>query len=146
MKSNSIIRIIFLLVFFVICALNIAAQNVNVTIQITNVTVNSGQIVGCVFYTAEAFRKEEPSIYFIIPASASTVSYAVSVPPGEYVITAFQDTNNNNSLDRNFLGVPREMVAVSNYTGRGFPTQDFNRQKIPVNSSTPIVSLGLYRF
>jgi len=146
MADRRIVKVILLFVLFVFFALNAAAQNVNVTIQVTNVTVNGGQIVGCVFFTAEAFRREEPSVYFIIPGNASTVSYSVSVPPGEYVITAFQDTNNNNSLDRNFLGVPREMIAISNYNGRGLPTQDFNRQKIPVNSSTPVISIGLYRF
>jgi len=146
MVRKNIDKVVFLIVFFVFGALNIAAQNVNVTIQVTNVTINGGPVIGSVFLNEDEFKNEKPVIFFIVPSNTSTVSYTVTVPPGEYVITAFQDTNNNNRLDRNLLGVPREMIAISNYSGRGFPTQNFNRQKIPVNGSTPFVSIGLYRF
>ncbi len=33
---------------------------------------------------------------------------------GEYSITAFHDTNNNENLDKNILGFPKERFAISN--------------------------------
>jgi uncharacterized protein (DUF2141 family) len=50
------------------------------------------------------------------------VSQEVSLPHGEYVLTAYQDANNNGILDLGLFKFPKEMVAISNYFGRGFPT------------------------
>jgi len=148
MLGKNCIKIIFIIFFLLICALNAAAQNVHVTVQVTNVTVNGGRVVGGIFLTADEFRRETPSIPFILESTATTVSCVLSVPPGEYVVTAFQDTNNNLQLDVGLFGIPREMVAVSNYNGRGspLPSRDYNRQKISINSSTPVITIGLYRF
>ncbi len=36
------------------------------------------------------------------------------VPKGKYAISAFHDENNNQKLDTNFLGIPKEAVGASN--------------------------------
>ncbi|HXU73508.1 MAG TPA: DUF2141 domain-containing protein [Polyangia bacterium] len=36
------------------------------------------------------------------------------VPPGTYAVFAFHDENGNGALERSFLGVPKEGVALSN--------------------------------
>jgi uncharacterized protein (DUF2141 family) len=66
--------------------------------------------------------------------------------PGEYVVTAFQDSIKNKKMDYNLVGVPKELVGISNYEGKGFPTKTFDKQKIHINSSTPKVSIGLHKF
>jgi uncharacterized protein (DUF2141 family) len=68
------------------------------------------------------------------------------LPIGEYVITAFQDANNNQRLDFGLFGRPRELVGISNFFGRGNPSRNFDRQKILVNNSTGKITIGLYRF
>lgn len=36
------------------------------------------------------------------------------LPPGEYAMTVFHDTNGNGELDTNFIGMPKEPIAMSN--------------------------------
>jgi len=146
MMNKGFVKAVFLLVFLALCVFNAAAQNVQVTIQFTNVVIGGGRIIGGIFFNADEFRKEEPRISFVIESTGATVSYVASLPPGEYVISAIQDSIENGQLDTGFLGIPRELVAISNYSGRGFPSRNFNSQKIPVNSSTPVITLGLYKF
>ncbi len=38
----------------------------------------------------------------------------LQLPPGEYALTVFYDANGNGQLDTNFIGIPKEPVAMSN--------------------------------
>ena len=38
----------------------------------------------------------------------------LQLPPGEYALSIFYDSNNNGELDTNFIGIPKEPVAISN--------------------------------
>ena len=137
---------IIILLFLVFFAANSFAENVQVTVDITNVVVNDGKVYLAVFFNADEFRREEPAIAFELESRSTTLSQEVSLPAGQYVISAFQDRNGNGRLDYNLIGVPRELVGISNYEGRGFPSKNFDRQKVPVNETTGRVTIGLYRF
>ena len=116
-----------------------------VTIEITNVVIDNGLIHVSLFSSPEALRREGADYIFTIQPSNTTVSHEITLPHGEYYIGVFQDANNNGSLDRNFLGVPRELFGVSNYFGRGLPSNNFERQKITVDSTTTKITVGLFR-
>lgn len=38
----------------------------------------------------------------------------LQLPPGDYALSVFYDVNNNGELDTNFIGIPKEPVALSN--------------------------------
>lgn len=38
----------------------------------------------------------------------------LQLPPGEYAVSVYYDRNNNGELDTNFIGIPKEPVALSN--------------------------------
>ena len=42
------------------------------------------------------------------------VSAELLLPPGEYALTVFYDINDNGELDTNFIGIPKEPIAMSN--------------------------------
>jgi len=42
------------------------------------------------------------------------VSAELQLPPGEYALSIFYDSNDNGELDTNFIGIPKEPVALSN--------------------------------
>jgi uncharacterized protein (DUF2141 family) len=139
--------IIFIILFMLLSSYCFSqAANVNITVEITNVVVNDGKVYLAIFANAESFRKEEPMLAFVLESNSTVVSQEVSLPAGDYVISGFQDANNNQKLDYRLLGIPRELVAISNYDGKGIPTKNFDRQKIPVNSATGKVTIGLYKF
>jgi len=142
-------KTVILFLFCLLIGRNIysqAANNVTITVEITNVTVNGGMVYLVFFSNAESFRREEPEFAFGLQANNIRLSRAVSLPAGEYVVLAFQDANGNQNLDNNLLGIPRELVGISNYNGRGLPTRNFERQKIMIDNTTRTITLNLYRF
>ena len=134
---------LFALAFIALCF----SQNVTVTVNITNVEVNGGTVHIAIFANAEEFRREIPSYAFQLPARSSTVSLQVTLPAGDYVVSAFQDLFGNGIVTYRRLGLlPNEPVAISNYDGRGIPTKNFDRQKIRIDRTTGSVTIGLFRF
>jgi uncharacterized protein (DUF2141 family) len=121
------------------------ASDNRITVEITNAVVNGGAVYLCVFSKAESFKKENPDIYYKLDAYKTSLVKEILLPDGEYVIMAFQDANNNQKLDYGLLGIPKELLAISNYSGKGYPSRDFNKQKIPVNGATGKITLRLYQ-
>ena len=54
-----------------------------------------------------------------------TASYQFEIPDGIYAIGIFVDTNNNNKMDRNFLGIPKEQYGFSNNAKGSFGPPSF---------------------
>ena len=38
----------------------------------------------------------------------------IELPPGEYAISMYYDANGNGEMDTNFIGIPKEPIALSN--------------------------------
>jgi uncharacterized protein (DUF2141 family) len=138
--------ILFLVILFLVSGFcyTQTSDNVNLTIEVTNIVINGGKVYLVIFADAHEFRKEEPSRAFSFSDSRTAASMEVSLPPGEYVISAFQDANGNLHPDNNFMGVPRELIAVTNYSGKGYPTRNFDKQKIMIGRETGKITIGLY--
>jgi len=122
------------------------AQTANVAIEINNIVVNGGIVYMAIFSKADSFRREEPDFLFEIKADNTTMAQELILPNGEYVITAIQDANNNKRLDFGLFGIPRELVGISNFYGRGFPFKNFERQKILIDKTTEKIIINLYSF
>lgn len=45
---------------------------------------------------------------------AGVVKVALELPPGDYALSIFFDANDNDELDTNWIGLPKEPVALSN--------------------------------
>ena len=139
----------FYILFFGLIFTNyIPAQTVNnyLVIEVNNAVVNGG-IVGVAFFSsAESFRREQPDYFFEFEPVSATLTRIFPLPAGEYVISAYQDANGNGIVDFGLFGIPKELVGVTNYFGRGFPSRNFDRQKILIDRTTIKVSINLYSF
>jgi uncharacterized protein (DUF2141 family) len=121
-------------------------EAVTITIEITNITVKAGNIYMGVFSSAENFKNDEPILKFKVADNDTVMTQEITVAHGEYLITVFQDTNNNQKLDFGLLGIPKVLLGITNYSGQGFPSRNFNKHKIGINNSTKKISIGLYKF
>lgn len=67
------------------------------------------------------------------------------LPAGMVAVLAFVDENDNGILDKNFIGIPREMLAISNdYRPKGPPV--FQRAAIELTAeATRSIELALFR-
>ncbi len=66
----------------------------------------------------EAHRDEFPDGEYVhsieVPATEEQMTVEISgVEPGEYAIAVIQDINENQKLDKNFLGIPKEPYGFS---------------------------------
>lgn len=85
-------------------------SQLELTICITNVSPERGQLVIDLYADPESFRKEHPLQRIILPKKEGLSTYKTSVKliPGRYAIATFDDRNMNNTIDRNFIGFPLE--------------------------------------
>ena len=135
---------------FFICALFAAAGSAfadnNVTLEVNGVIVQGGPVYTAVYTNENDYKAETAFIRFILDPVNSSITRNFELPDGEYVVSVFQDINSNGKLDTNFFGIPRELVGITNYSGRGIPGS-FHKLKVPVNnySTRIIVNMGNIR-
>jgi uncharacterized protein (DUF2141 family) len=137
----------FLFLTFTFCGLCFSQTDntVNVIVEINNIVVNGGKVYLVVFFTAESFKKEIPDLAVEVKYDKSSAIKEGPLPRGECVLFVFQDANNNVKLDCGLFGIPKEKFGISNYFGKGFPTRDFDKQKIKIDENTGKIILGLYK-
>ena len=122
---------------------NAFADNVRASLEINNVAVGGGLVYVAVYSNENDYKSERAYFSFIMESTAATLTYFLELPEGEYVVSAFQDTNNNGRLDETIFWIPTEPVGKTNYNLRGAPA-GFNRLKVPINNSSTrlIVNMG----
>jgi uncharacterized protein (DUF2141 family) len=121
---------------------NIFSQNISAIIEINGIIVDGGRVAVAVFSNEDQFRKKEPYVSFWLESINNEIRYDIDLPVGEYVVTVYQDENNNGKLD-SFFFRPREAVGMTNYTG-GIPG-NFQKLKTTVNKSSKRISIDLIR-
>jgi len=138
-------KVLFICVLFWIAG-NAFADNIRVSLEINNVAVGGGMVYVAVYSNENDYKNERAYFSFILESTAAALTYSLELPEGEYVVSAFQDTNNNGRLDETIFWIPTEPVGKTNYNHRGAPG-NFNRLKVPVdnNSTTITVNMGRVR-
>jgi len=136
---------------FIICVLlwvagNCFAANIQTTIEINGVTVNGGLVYVAVYSNENDYKAENTSVKFILEPVSAKITYSLELPEGEYVVSVFQDTDNDGELKTGRFGMPSEPVGKTNYNLKGAPG-GFNKLKAPVNNSSTklIVNMGKVR-
>jgi uncharacterized protein (DUF2141 family) len=86
-------------------------------VKVTNLRSDGGQVVACLYRNEDGFPKDERKAWrrrsAPIARGVAELRF-VGVPPGTYAVLAFHDENGDGALERSFLGIPREGVALSN--------------------------------
>ena len=93
------------------------ADGVTLTVVVAGATARGGTLGTAVFATAEGFPDGKlPPLAILHPhttAAADTFVFR-NVPPGRYAVAVQHDLNGNGTVDRNFVGAPKEPWGVSN--------------------------------
>ncbi len=84
----------------------------------------SGRLRFLLFDRADAFGKFREELRVVeFDADGRTLYRIEDVPAGTYALVVHLDENGNGFIDRNFIGIPREPVAISNrYQPKGPPS------------------------
>ena len=131
------------LMILVICSMSIYAKDVLTSVEISDVLVNTGKVHLAIFNSAEGYKKHVPYKTQVIESKDKILSVEVELPSGEYVFQLYQDVNNNGKLDTNLIGMPKEPVGISNYTG-GMPS-GFDKLKVLINEENKKAKIGIVK-
>jgi uncharacterized protein (DUF2141 family) len=94
-------------------ALGAPAQAGTVIVTIDNIQVGKGSINVGICDTG--LGEEGCPIGGRQPATAPSQQFVFeNIPEGHYAFVGYQDLNNNGNPDKNFLGIPKEPIALSN--------------------------------
>ena len=66
------------------------------------------------------------------------------LPPGKYAVAAYVDNNRNGRLDKNFLGVPKEIFGFSNNARGMFGPPDFSAAAFEIGEGIVTKSIQLH--
>ena len=77
------------------------------------------------------------------PEGKRAFSLPVELPQGEWAVAITQDLNNNDKIDKNFVGIPTEPYAFSNNVRPTLAAPDFNECKFLVDGPGKVVSIVL---
>jgi uncharacterized protein (DUF2141 family) len=108
------------------------------TFHLTVKGVNAGKGNLRIAVFDEAHRGEFPDGEYLhgvaVPATEEEMTVEISnIKPGEYAIVVFQDINQDEVLDKNFLGIPKEPYGFSGKWksgGSSFDKALFNTEEI----------------
>jgi uncharacterized protein (DUF2141 family) len=124
-------------------AVNSFAANIQTTIEINNVVVDGGSVYVAVFSNENDYKNDVAFVSFILQPINTTLTYPLELPEGEYVVSVFQDSNNDGKLNKIIFGIPIENIGITNYNLRGVPG-GFNSLKMPINNNSArlVVNMG----
>jgi uncharacterized protein (DUF2141 family) len=106
----------FLGLFLIVGVGTMFAQTL--TIQIENIEPAKGYVMVGVFNSKNNF----PDTYFqgqrIRATNGTLIIGFNNLPTGTYAVSAYQDANENERLDKNIFGIPKERYGFSNNSDR----------------------------
>lgn len=120
------------------------AQDFSVTVEINNLDAGKGTVHVGVYDSADGYKKQKVLMAKIVEPVAATVKLDLLLPAGEYVVSVYQDSNMNGKLDTNFVGMPKEPVGISNYSGKGIPG-GFDKLKSIIGKTGTVLTVNMTR-
>ena len=117
----------------------------SVTVVVSSL-VSTESTVKLYFYNApDKFLKRGQFAFSraVKPGGRREIVLPVDLPQGEWAVAITQDINNNDKLDKNFLGIPTEPYAFSNNVRPTVAAPKFEECKFMVSDPGKVVSIKL---
>ena len=110
-------------------------------IKVANIKKNTGKIIVEIYDSKSSWLKTPyKKVVLIADKEAQIASF--DVPFGKYAITIYQDLNENNEADMNFISIPKEPVGFgNNYKPFGEPKFESCVIEFNANSQPQIINL-----
>jgi uncharacterized protein (DUF2141 family) len=118
------------------------AQQQTLTVQITNIKNDEGQIAVALYNSEKDFMKTRYQGKTTKSVKGEVEIVFNNIPSGSYSLSVMHDANVNEKLDSNFFGIPKEGFGFSNNAMGTFGPPSFEKAKVEV--STPkTISIAL---
>jgi len=121
--------------------LSVAAETCTLDVHITGLRNQKGDAAALAYRSSNGWPEEKDNASATESATihGSQATVSLKVPPGKYAVAVLHDENENQKLDRNFLGIPTEGFGFSNNPPVFLSAPSF--KKAEVNVGCPITSI-----
>jgi uncharacterized protein (DUF2141 family) len=118
-------------------------NNQDITVNISNLNSNDGKVFVGLYNTKESFLNKGYKYLSTEIKNHSTMVTFKDVPNGIYAISMYHDENDNDKMDSNFLGIPKEDYGCSNNAKGFMGPPKWEDAKFEVNNKTVIQNIQL---
>ncbi|MEM6359660.1 MAG: DUF2141 domain-containing protein [Bacteroidota bacterium] len=121
----------------------VAVNTTTLKVTVKDIKSKEGTMFFVLWTGKDGFPSELDKAYKIekVKDFSTSASHTFkNLPYGDYAVAVFQDKDNNGELEKNFIGIPREPIAMTNMTGMGKPS--FKKCTITLNSPEKNITLG----
>ncbi|TGE26444.1 DUF2141 domain-containing protein [Hymenobacter metallicola] len=80
---------------------------------------------------------------YVKPGGNKQITLPLDLPHGEWAVALTQDMNNNDLVDKNFMGIPTEPYAFSNNVRPKLAPPAFDECKFVVNGAAKVVTISM---
>ena len=110
----------------------------NLTVNVSDVEKGKGHLMIALYKYEEDYKSGKASFHTKVAAlNGKETAVFENLPDGEYAIKMYQDENDNNKMDFNMMGIPKEGYGFSNNVGM-FGAPEYTEAKFSVKESTAI--------
>jgi uncharacterized protein (DUF2141 family) len=111
-----------------------------IIVKIEGIRSKKGKIILAVFEDQEGFKTKNPTKRIVLNKSKIDGNeIVVSLDKGIYGISILDDENDNDKMDYNFFGMPKEGFGFSNYYHEGFSKPKFDTFKFEIKNQIEIL-------
>lgn len=137
MKKTLLISLIILLQ---VIKANAQEETYKLTVNVSGMETNEGKLFIALYTSEDNFLKNSDKTRGtrVIVKNKKAVAYFKDLKKGEYAISLFHDTNNNNKMDTKIFGIPKEPYGFSNNAKGFMGPPKFEDAKFSVNSNKTI--------
>ncbi|MEM6263336.1 MAG: DUF2141 domain-containing protein [Bacteroidota bacterium] len=112
-------------------------------VQFDGLDTRQGHVRIAVFNTQESFLSQEFFTTAIVKVDDLPVTRTISLPPGDYAISAYHDINDDEELNLSLLGIPKEPYGFSNNPRRGMGPASFEEASFRFNKNNQTLVIEL---
>ena len=133
---RSLIALLFL-------ACSLCAKAGELTVHFTGIDEPKGQIMVALYDSEDHYKVWKAFRDAKIPASGEKTVVFADLPPGKYVVSAYQDKNSNGELDKALFGIPTEPYGFSRNPFSRLGAPSFDKAALAIGAEKLETSLDL---
>lgn len=118
-------------------------EDMTLSVNVKNIKQKKGKILIAVFDNEEQFMKHRISEKTVSVEKLGNMNIELKLPKGKYAITLFHDINDNNELNTNLIGIPKEPYGFSNNPRIVFGPPGFKQTSFDLMSNYQMMDIVL---
>ena len=118
------------------------ALSADVTVSVSKLASDTGALVVQVYDSKDTWLSDDTVLskrHILSEGDAGqTIVIPIELKPGRYALSVYHDENNNEKLDANFIGIPKEPVGLSNDHRPKFGPPSYDKAGIEIGEGSVV--------